>query len=113
MKLKQSLFLFLMGAALLAGAMPLLAAPCDETNGLTPSAVNQWERWQMPLTSSKDYARSVATQTGNPYRTILLRVTYTNCSTGQQIKGYGFWDQQKAYFLRGAFPAGPHARATR
>ena len=103
---KPSAFLFL-GAALLAGTKPLLAGPCDETNGVSPSLVNQWERWQMPLTSTKDYARTTAAQTGNPYRTILLRVTYTNCSTGQQIKGYGFWDQQKAYYIRGAFPAGP------
>src|SRR3954469_5672597 len=88
--------------SLLAGASSASAGFCDLTAGTTPSTVNQWERWQKSFTSNYDYAAS----NGNPYRTVILKVTYTDCTTGVRIRSYGFWDQAKSYYIRGAFPAG-------
>jgi Protein of unknown function (DUF4038)/Putative collagen-binding domain of a collagenase len=70
-------------------------------------SIENWARWEQTLTTTRDYHLN----NGNPYRTLLLRVTYTplSCSGSpwcQIFTGYGFWDGGRTFKIRSAFPAG-------
>jgi len=54
-----------------------------------------WQRWEHRLTSSVDYA--------NPCADVALRVTYDGPG-GQRLSTLGFWDGNRTFRLRCAFP---------
>jgi hypothetical protein len=94
-------------------ASPARAGFCDATQSLPVAsidAVDQWKRWSKDLTTTVNYLKNNVTDvtnTGNPYRDVVLRVTYTNCTTGATLSTYGFWDKEKTFKIRGAFPPPP------
>lgn len=88
------------GRRALFAALTLLAAL--PTVAQTSSAL-QWRRWEQAITSQKNY---LAGGTGNPYRDLVLTVTYTDRATGKQFKRYGFWDGGTTFKIRAAFPPG-------
>lgn len=82
---------------------------------LAPSAqaqseIDNWLRWEQTLLTTRDYHLN----NGNPYRNLILRVTYTPVApiacTGlpwcQSFTGYGFWDGSRTFKIRSAFPEG-------
>ncbi|MFL6199374.1 MAG: DUF4038 domain-containing protein [Thermoanaerobaculia bacterium] len=71
------------------------------TTAAQSSAV-QWRQWEYTLTSTTDYTQNG----GNPYRDLVISVTYTNQGTGAVFKGIGFWTGGKTFKIRSAFPAG-------
>src|SRR4051812_16219165 len=87
---------------LLGGAMTVLLAVAGAIPawGQATSAV-QWRLWEQTITSKKDYYLSGA---GNPYKDVILTVTYTNSTTGKSFKRYGFWEGGKTFKIRAAFP---------
>lgn len=105
------------GSALIlsAGATPLRAQYCTATAPPGQQPVGPWQRWEQTLISTKDYVGSDGK--GNPYRDLLLRVTFTNCSSGATLRTYGFWygleksgnalvENRKAFRIRAALPVG-------
>ena len=73
---------------------------------LHAGAVQEWRRWEQAITSNKDFTASQ----GNPYRDLILRVTFTNISTGQAFTQDAFWDgvlgNPTRFKVRAAFPPG-------
>lgn len=74
---------------------------------LTPPAAAQeqvraWHRWEAALTSARDYTAN----DGNPYRDLVLAVTFQRESPFQQVSGTGFWDGGRTFKVRAALPAG-------
>lgn len=55
-----------------------------------------WERWEQTLVSARDYA--------NPYHDVVLRVIFKGPKE-QCITGYGFWDGERNFKIRTAFPS--------
>ena len=107
------------GSALIlfASTAPLQTqAPCAATATLPLGLpVRQWQRWEQTLISTHDYVGT--NNTGNPYRDLLIRATFTNCSSGSSFQTYAFWsglekvngnlvDNRKAFLLRAALPTG-------
>lgn len=71
------------------------------------TTVENWERWEQTLTTTRNYHLN----NGNPYRDLILKVTYTpiSCSGSpscQTFTGYGFWDGGNTFKIRSAFPVG-------
>ncbi len=64
--------------------------------------VVQWHRWEQNLTSARDYTADG----GNPYRDLVVRVTFTRDSPHLRISGYGFWDGGRTFKVRTALPPG-------
>lgn len=55
-----------------------------------------WQRWEQSLAAERLYA--------NPYRDVTLRATFTGPG-GRRFTGYGFWDGDRTFKVRTAFPA--------
>jgi hypothetical protein len=80
--------------------------------GVTPQlaygqdAIDQWKRWEKTIQSTRDYTSGG----GNPYRDLILRVEFTNSSTGQQFVQDAFWEglagSPRSFKVRSAFPPG-------
>lgn len=75
------------------------------SRGGAQTTVENWERWEQTLTTTRNYPLS----NGNPYRDLILKVTYTPVSgfdspSCQPFKGYGFWDGGNTFKIRSAFP---------
>lgn len=98
---------FLASLALGAAFGLAAAAPAEAQ---CPTSVNQLRRWECTLTSVNDYL--TASNNGNPYRDLELKVTFRNTATNETLTTYGFWDgdtsaaNRKTFKIRGAFPAG-------
>lgn len=74
----------------ITGILPGPGLAAAETTG--PHA---WQRW--------DHALQSATEYGNPYADVVLRVTYTGPG-GRTLRTFGFWDGGQTFRIRGAFP---------
>lgn len=87
---------------LLTGWVQLASAPIVEGQ----DAVDQWKRWEKTIQSTRDYTLSG----GNPYKDLILRVEFTNGSTGQQFVQDAFWEglfaSPRSFKVRSAFPPG-------
>ncbi len=72
------------GSALIlfAGAAPLQAQnPCAAAASLPLGrTAGPWQRWEQTLISTKDYLDRDGK--GNPFRDLLLKVTFRNCTNG-------------------------------
>lgn len=61
-----------------------------------PASPHTWQRWEHTLTSTKDRA--------NQYADAILRVRYAG-PDGRTIDAFGFWDGDRTFRIRCAFPA--------
>lgn len=91
-------------SAILAALLSVLASRQAAAQTLFTTA-KTWQRWEQVLPTTKSYAAC------NPYRDVVLTVTYTNQVTGQTYAGYGFWDgtnplnpSETRFKLRASFP---------
>ncbi|HYG64820.1 MAG TPA: DUF4038 domain-containing protein [Thermoanaerobaculia bacterium] len=64
--------------------------------------VREWRRWETVLTSARDYTAN----DGNPYRDLVVEVTFQRDSPFLQVSGVGFWDGGRTFKVRAALPAG-------
>lgn len=74
---------------------------------LPAATTEQWYRWETSFASSRDYVGT----SGNPYRDLVVRVTYTPfwCPVASPcfpFSGYGFWDGGNIFKIRTALPEG-------
>lgn len=76
--------------------------------GGAQAVVEQWDRWEKELLTTRNYHLN-----DNPYRKLILRVSYTPVSCAnpsgpwcQPFTGYGFWDGDRSFKVRAAFPQG-------
>jgi hypothetical protein len=60
------------------GVLFLLASARGYAQCLTGSSIAQWHCWEQTLVSSVDFYNKGA---GNPYRDVILRVTFTSGAT--------------------------------
>jgi hypothetical protein len=92
-----SLLLMLASAASAATAVPCV----------TGSSVAQWQCWEQQITSSIDFYNN---GTGNPYKDLVLRVTFTQSGTGAIFTQDAFWladtVNPRNFKVRAALPAG-------
>lgn len=94
----------LVARGLVRGALAGLLAVTWALPGRAQStSAAQWRPWEQIITSKKEYYLSGA---GNPYKDVILTVTYTNAATGKSFKRYGFWEGGKTFKIRAAFPPG-------
>jgi hypothetical protein len=89
-----------------AGALLLLASARGYAQCLTGSSIVQWHCWEQTLVSSVDFYNKGA---GNPYRDVILRVTFTSGATS--FTQDAFWgadtgSSSQSFKVRAALPAG-------
>jgi hypothetical protein len=76
------------------GAVLLLLAPIPAP-AQADDAVGVWQRWEHALTNDRDYP--------NPCTDVTVRVRFDG-PQGQVRKGLGFWDGDRQFLIRCAFP---------
>ena len=55
------------------------------------SPINQWRRWETTITAARNYTTGSGQSQGNPYRDLVLRVRFTDSSTGGFFIQDAFW----------------------
>jgi hypothetical protein len=81
----------------------ILLAAAWAMPGRAQNSIAQWRTWEQTITSKKDHYLGGA---GNPYKEVVLTVTYSNAATGKSFKRYGFWEGGNTFKIRAAFPPG-------